>query len=142
MKFDDKEYALTIEETKHKRSLDANAYFWVFLDKLSAYLNVDKVTVYKELIRDIGGVSDTVCVQDKAVESLTKAWESRGLGWFAETLESKIQGCTNVVLYYGSSVYDTQQMSRLIDALMVECETAEIDTTPLRDRALLEGYNV
>lgn len=135
---EDKEYDLTIKEHRKKRSLDANAYFWLFLDQLAVKLNIDKFRIYRELIRDIGGVSDTVCVQNKAVKSLIDGWSHNGIGWFAETYESKIPGCTNVILYYGSSTYDTEQMSRLIDRLIWECQQVDIDTTDLRTKALLE----
>lgn len=40
--------------------------------------------------------------------------------------------------YYGSSVYDTAQMARLIDRLMFECDIVGIDTTDLKTKALLE----
>ena len=34
---------------------------------------------------------------------LRRGWEHNGLGWVTEILPSKIAGCVNVVLYYGSS---------------------------------------
>jgi hypothetical protein len=63
-------------------------------------------------------------------------WEHNGLGWVTERSPSKIEGCTNVTLYYGSSTYDTAQMSRLIDLVIQECKQQDIDTmTPAeRDR--------
>ena len=43
-------------------------------------------------------------------------------------MESKLPGCVNVVLYYGSSTYDTAQMSRLIDNIIQDCKAQGIDT--------------
>jgi hypothetical protein len=45
-----------------------------------------------------------------------------------ETMPSKLEGCTNVILYYGSSTYDTAQMSRLINIIVEECRQLGIET--------------
>lgn len=121
---------LTIKVGKKtkRRSLDANAYCWVLIGKLAEKLGVPRKDVYREAIRSIGGNSETVCVQDKALEKLCAGWEHNGLGWHTETFPSKIEGCTNVILYYGSSVYDTAQMSRLINTILDECRTLGIET--------------
>lgn len=125
----DKKYELSIKLHRKKRSNDANAYCWCLIDKLAEKLNQPKTEIYRRLIKDVGGVSNTVCVQDNAVEKLIKAWEKHGIGWQAETDKSKIAGCTNVILYYGSSTYDTAQMSRLIDLVLQECEQLGIHDT-------------
>ena len=58
-----------------------------------------------------------------------KKWNKRGLGWIAEIIgESKIPGYTNIMTYFGSSVYDTSEMSRLIDGLVSEAEYLGIET--------------
>lgn len=123
---------LTIKIGKYskRRSLDANAYCWVMISRLAEKLNIPKTEIYRSAIKDIGGNSDIVCVQDKAVQSLCDGWERNGLGWQTDTLPSKIEGCTNVVLYYGSSTYDTAQMSRLINSIVEECRLQGIETKP------------
>ena len=115
-----KDVPINIEIKKHynKRSLDANAYAWTLIDKIAEVQRIDRTTVYRDTIREIGGVSDMVCIQEDAAENLCKMWESRGLGWQTQVVESKLQGCVNVVLYYGSSQYDTKQMSSLIEQLV------------------------
>ena len=119
-----------LRRRKERRSLDANAYAWVLIDKIAAATGLGKTEVYRNTIRDIGGVSETVCVLDRAVDRLCRGWTHKGLGWQAETEPSKIPGCTNVVLHYGSSVYDTQQMSRLIDHLIQDAKALDIETLP------------
>lgn len=113
---------------KQKRSLDANAYAWVLLSRLAEKLNIPKVDIYRQAIKEIGGNCDTVCVQDKAVDSLRDGWQRNGIGWITDTMPSKIEGCTNVILYYGSSTYDKAQMSRLINAIVEECKLQGIET--------------
>ncbi len=135
-----KKYVVEIKPYRKKRSLDANAYSWVLIDKIAGELNLPKTEVYRNAIREIYGASNVVCVQDKAVAALCAAWENNGLGWFTETFESKIEGCTNVILYYGSSSYDTKVMSRLINHLVEEAQALGIETMTPEELAKLEGY--
>lgn len=132
-----KAYTCEIKEQRKKRSLDANAYFWVLADKLAAATGEKKEDVYRRAIREIGGVSDTVCVTDKAAQKLMDIWSGRGLGWFCESFPSKIPGCTNVILYSGSSTFDTKQMARLIDNVIQDCDAVGIETMTPKERALL-----
>ena len=124
----DSDVDVTIRKHRNRRSLDANAYAWVLIDKIAEKMHLSKEAVYRDHIRQLGGVSETVCVLDRAVERLTQAWSKNGLGWQSETFKSKLSGCTNVTLYYGSSTYDTQQMSALIDALVQTCRALNIET--------------
>lgn len=136
-----KRYIADVKQFRKRRSLDANAYAWVLMDKLAEKTGIAKETIYRALVRDIGGNSTTICAQNKTVDKLCENWQANGLGWITDTLESKIDGCTNVVLYYGSSTYDTTQMSRLINLLVQECEAQGIDTkTPSELAALMEEY--
>lgn len=122
----DKQYVAQIK--RKGRSLDANAYAWVLMDKLAAHYGATKEGIYQEEIRQIAGVSDIVCVQEKAADELMRRWSGRGLGWMAEKAPSKLPGCVNVTLWYGSSTYDTEQMSRLIDQIVADCREAGIET--------------
>ena len=125
-----KVYDVMVKEHKDRRSKDANAYCWTLLDKLAQVLNRPKTELYRGYIKEIGGNSDTVCVIDKAVKKLCAGWEKNGIGWQAETMPSKLEGCTNVILYYGSSTYDTAQMSRLINLIVEDCRALGIETLP------------
>ena len=122
-----------IKKAANRRSRDANAFAWVLIDKIAEKTRIPKAEVYRQAIREIGGVSETVCVQEKAADRLCEGWQKNGIGWQAERLPSKLPGCVNVVLYYGSSTYDTAQMSRLLDLLIQEAEQQGIPT--LRDEA-------
>ena len=119
--------SIEIKPFRARRSLDANAYSWVLLDKLSEKLGIPKEELYREYIRNIGGVSETICVKDNAVDKLREAWQGRGIGWQTETFPSKIDGCTNVILYYGSSTYDSTQMKRLLDLIRQDCAEQGIE---------------
>ena len=119
---------IKIDKYREKRTLDSNAYAWALMDRLASRMSLPKEEVYRGYIKEIGGNSDIVCVQDKAVEKLRQGWSKNGTGWVTDTMPSKLDGCTNVVLYYGSSTYDTAQMSRLIDMIVNDCKAQGIDT--------------
>ena len=123
----DKELSVEIKPYRARRSLDANAYCWVLCQKLSEKLNCTKEDIYKEAIRKAGQF-DFVAVTDSATEQFLKAWQSKGLGWYAEASESKIDGCKKVMVYYGSSVYDSKEMSHLINYIVDECKEHGIET--------------
>lgn len=125
---DGKEVSIEIKQARKQRSLNANGYAWILIDKIAEKTGLRKSDVYRHAIKEIGGVSDTICVQDKAVDRLREGWEKNGLGWQTDVLKSKVPGCTNVVLYYGSSVYDTKQMASLIDSLIQDAEALGIPT--------------
>lgn len=134
---DDTEYIVEVKKFRKKRSLDANAYFFVLASKLAEKIGLTKEEVYRECIRNIGGNSEIVCVKDEAVKKLRQGWEHNGLGWITETFPSKLTGCTNVQLYYGSSTYDSKQMSDLISVIVQECKQNNIETMTPSELALL-----
>lgn len=137
----DKEVTVEIKRRSKHRSRDANAYAWVLIDQIAKRTGVKKTEVYRNAIREIGGVSDIVCVMNRAVERLRESWEKNGIGWQTDTMASKNEGCTNVILYYGSSVYDTRQMAQLIDSLVQDAEALGIPTiTPKEAERLIAQW--
>lgn len=124
-----KEDKLSIEMKKYRknRSLDANAYMWVLISKLEEKINISKDIIYKDAIKNIG-VYEVIPVKNEAVERFIEAWTKNGLGWVCETTKSKLEGYTNILAYYGSSTYNTAEMSRLIDFVVQECKQLNIET--------------
>jgi NADH/NAD ratio-sensing transcriptional regulator Rex len=119
-----------VDKFRQKRSLDANAYCWVLVGKIAEKTNIPKNEVYQNAIREMGGNYEIVCVQNKAVESLCDKWQKNGIGWVTDTAPSKVKGCRNVFLYYGSSVFNTEEMSRLIEMLVQDCRSLGIEVKP------------
>ena len=131
----------TLKQEKQRRSLDANAYAWVLINMLAKELDEPPLEIYRRAIKSIGGVSRTGCFRAEDVPDIKRTWESNGIGWQCDTVDSKLSGCVNVILYYGSSVYDRGQMSRLIDHLMDECRELDIETRDPADVAsMLEAW--
>ena len=137
--FAGKELDISVKLHHKKRSLDSNAYCWTLIDQIAAKTGSLKVEVYREAIRDIPGVSYIGCYPNDKVEGVCRCWSRNGMGWFTETMPSKLEGCTNVILYYGSSEYNTWQMGRLIDRIVEEAQALGIETmTPEQVKSLNE----
>ena len=138
---DGKEYDLEIKRHREKRSLDANGYFWKLADELAVVIGIPAKEIYRSYIKDIAGVSVVGCYQDEDVPDICRLWEKKGLGWQTETFPSRIQGCTNVIFYKGSSDYDTAQMSRLINLLVEDCKIQGIQTdSPRKIDEIIERW--
>lgn len=138
----DKPMVAKIDKKRKKRSLDANAYCFVLCDKIAQKIQTTKEKIYQESIREVG-VFDNLLLQDKAVESFINMWNKKGLGDFAEiTHKSKaVQGCTAVIAYHGSSVYDTKQMSILIDYIVNQAKDLGVETmTPVELEILKNNW--
>ena len=131
--------SIEVKPFRQRRSLDANAYCWVLIDKLAEKLGESKETIYRQYITNIGGNSEVVCVLNKAVERLCEGWRRNGIGWQTQTFESQIRGCTNVILYYGSSAYDSVQMARLLDLIIQDCKQLGIPTETPNEIARLKA---
>lgn len=141
-----RKYAVEIKEHRQRRSLDSNAYVWQLIGKLAAKLSTPGVVItpeeiYREAIRDVGDNYEVIPIRDDALDRWRQIWTAKGLGWVCEVIgKSKIEGYTNTRCFYGSSVYDTAQMSRLISVIVDECKAAGVETmTPEELASLLEG---
>lgn len=133
---------LAISKHRKRRSRDANAYAWVLMDRLAEKTGVSKEEIYRETVKNIGGNSYIYPIRKDAAEAYIRHWQKGGIGWIAEIMgDSKLDGYVNVVSYYGSSEYDTAQMSRLIKLIIGECREQGIETkTPAELAALMEEW--
>ena len=121
---------VAVSKYRKRRSLSANAYFWELIGSLSEKLNISKEETYWEYIKHMG-IYRSVEVDNKAVDTIIKMWKSHGLGWIAEkTDDGEHEGFSLINLYYGSSSYNTKQMSRLIDSVVNDCKEQGIETLP------------
>lgn len=124
-----KQYTLTIKERRKHRSTNANAYMWTLCDRLADKLGMTKEQVYRNAIKDVG-VYDAFCVQNKALDSVIEHWQSRGTGWVCEVVDDakNVKDAKVLFMYYGSSTYDTKEMSRLIKNIIQDCKEQGIET--------------
>lgn len=140
-RLEDKKYIVEIKKYSKKRSLSQNSYLWVLLDELGKKLQMSKEEVYKKYISDYG-VFEIIPIKNEAVDRFVKSWCNNGLGYLCRDMgESKVKGFTNLMVFYGTSSYTTQEMTRILEAVIMDCEEMDIDTMPLKDILLLGNDN-
>ena len=115
-----------IKPHRRRRSLDANAYMWVLLQKMAEVLGTTKDALYLEML-DRYGVFTHIVAKPEVVERVKQEWRTvRELGPIT------INGKTGIQLqcYFGSSSYSSSEMATLIDGVVSECKELGIETMP------------
>ena len=118
---------LDIEAKKHreKRSLDANAYAWVLIQKLAEATGADKWSVYMKMLQEYSRKFTHVIVKPEAVEPFKQMFRA-----CVDLGEVTVNGKTGHQLqaYYGSSTFDSKEMSVFINGIVYECKELGIET--------------
>ena len=120
----DKDVNVEVKRYREKRSLTANAFCWALCSDIGKALRppLPKEEVYRKAIREVG-VFTPLPVKAEAVDAFCAKWSSGGTGWFCEVVDnSKLPGYKLVHAYYGTSTYDTKEMSIVIDSLLDDAE--------------------
>ena len=139
-KHKDKLYDLEVKEHRKKRSLDANAYAWVLINKIADELRMPPVEIYRQAIQNVGGNYEVLPVKEEAAEHFKQVWQAQGLGWPCVDMgRSRIDGYRNLRAYYGSSTYTTSQMAQLIDNLLQDCRAMDIEVKSEEEIASILG---
>jgi hypothetical protein len=115
-----------IEVKRKKRSKNANALFWEYLQKLCEELNLDVIQEYRKRVKELG-IFQTFELDTKNVPTFVHLWEGNGIAYFTEKVQEN-GNKTRINAYYGSSSYNSKQFSRLIDNLMQDCRSVDIQT--------------
>lgn len=136
-----KELKVDLKQYRKRRSLDANAYSWILCDKIAKVIGNTKEFVYQEAIKQVGQF-EIVPIKEQAVEKWIRNWESKGVGWQSEILrDSKLKGYVNTINYYGSSTYNTQEFSKLLEEIVYQAKELGIETmTPEEQAGLMGAY--
>ncbi len=140
------ENKLNIEMKKwyKKRSLDANAYCWVLCNNIANELSKNGITTKEEVYRDAilqVGSFEPFIVQEKTFEKFKRIWEKQGLGFLVQEV-SRQDKCVKVNCYYGSSTYDSKEMSLLIEILIQLAKSLNLETKSQSEiNSLLESWD-
>ena len=124
-----KDSKLSIKAVKHreKRSLDSNAYAWVLMQKIAEAVNSDKWSIYLECLKKYSRSFSHVIVKPEAVEKMKELYRT-----CVDLGEISVNGMTGhqLQVYYGSSTFNTKEMSVFIDGIVSECKELNIETLP------------
>ena len=139
-----------VKQWREKRSLDANAYYHVLLDRCAASLGISKPRAHNLMLRRYGAVETideqmVYLVLPESEEAAEKALEAETYH-IRPTSQVKTgrdgKQYRTYMLLKGSSDYDTKEMSTLINGLVDECKALGIETkSPEEVAALLEAYD-
>lgn len=118
-------YTLVLKR-KVKRSRDMNNYMWALCDEIGAVMGMSKEEIYKMAVREVGLWNDGTFANDD-MEDVISDWEKNGIGWFAEIVfRGGVQ--TVIRLYRGSSVYNGDQLYRLVNRVVDMAQELGINT--------------
>lgn len=127
-KLKDSDVEVSIDRYREKRSLDANALAWVMIHKIAAKMHEEPIITYRKLIKDFSVKTHVVCVQAENAEKEISDFCAGHMGRMVDVGESKIPGCVILHKKYGSSSFDSAQMSAFIDIIMEQCRELGIET--------------
>ena len=143
-KLKDGEVFIEIKKASKRRSMDANNYTWYLCAEIakrsSKYSTDGKNEVYHEAIR-AKGEFEPLLIKKDAVDKFLNRWTKHGLGWFADIVDEYKENYYVLHAYYGSSTYDSQSMSHIIDYLVMIADDLGIPTiTGAAQLKMLEAW--
>lgn len=113
-----------VEEHHEKRSLQANAYAWVLVQKIADVIRASKQEVYLQMLESYG---------QSMLVPLPHGDSPEGFFKYYEYVTTKNIGGTDADwyrVYKGSSEYNSREMAILIDGIVSECKDLDIETLP------------
>lgn len=119
--------SVKLDKFREKRSLDANRYLWKLCSMIADKLSDDgaphtKEEIYRKAIKAKGICREQGELPLDFAKTSRTAWEMLGTGWITEQVDFEPDGDRVIVrYYYGSSTYNSKQLARVIDWLLVEC---------------------
>lgn len=121
----DEKVDVVIKKWRNKRSLSANAYCWALLGKMSEVLKVPKEELYLMELRKWSTAFTYLIVKPKAVDDLYKVFR-----YIEQVDDGTLQGedVVEIIGYYGSSSFDTKEMSVFIDGIVTDAKELGIET--------------
>ena len=145
---------IRIKKHRKKRSLDANAYYWVLITKLAKRLELSNPELHNVCL---GRYGQPEILEGKSVFATipdTEDAESKirnTMDYHLQPTSQVREGIDGVTyrtyrLLRGSHTYNSEEMARLISGLIDMCKDAQIPdseiATPEEKRLLKERYGV
>lgn len=118
----DDEKIYEVKEHKNKRSLDANAYYWVLVNKIASALNQSKDFVHRSMLKQYGETYSLLLPAEYNITGLIKYYEEES------TIKKGDKLFKSYKAYLPSSEMDSKQMSVLIDGIVSEAKSMDIET--------------
>lgn len=120
---------LVINAKKHrdKRSLDSNGYAWKLMQLIAEAIHSDKWSVYLDMLQKYSRAFTHIFCETQAIPRLSEMYRT-----YIDLGEVTMNGFNGhqLQVYFGSSTFDTKEMSVFIDGLVSECRELDIPLIP------------
>lgn len=130
---------LSIKAVKHRerRSLDANALLWKCIGDIASALRADKWDIYLQMLKRYGQYT-YICVKPHMVDAVRLQWrETEVVG----EVDINGQKAVQMLVYFGSSTYNTKEFSVLLDGAVSEMKEMGLEVPASEDmRRALERW--
>lgn len=123
----DKDLRLRAVQWREKRSLNANAYAWVLMEKIAVEMHSTKEEIYEEMLQRYGYLLKDDDDMPYAITLPAHLDISKVDGHFKFIKESSDGKFKAYAVIMGSSGYDSKQMSTFIDGIVSEAKDLGIE---------------
>lgn len=117
---EDGKYTVELKKYRKGRSLDQNAYFWKLVGEIAKKEDGDlrnKDALYLHLLKMAGAKYEVLYLQEEALNSLLEFDVIKNCSIVNRKVINNVSMVTAYV-FYGSSRFDTKEMSDLIDTAL------------------------
>ena len=134
----DKDLEITLKKWSEHRSVSANAYLWALVTKIGNALKMSKEDVYFDMLKAYGQ-GGAVSVEKRFSDNFSKTYK------YSEILgESTLNGkeFVHFRFWVGSSEYDRDEFSILLDGVIQEAKNLGIETMDEDNlKSLMEAFD-
>lgn len=129
----DRDKLFEVRDYAKKRSLTANAYFWVLVNEIANVTKQSKDEIHLQMLKEYG--------QNEVFSIRSDIDVSRYLKYYEEIGKGKVNGkeFTHYRVFKGSSEMDSREMAILIDGVVQEAEQLGIPTLTPNEIARLKS---
>jgi len=136
----EKNYNFKITEPRKKRSLNANSYAWLLMERIAIITNTSKDEIYEIMLQRYGTLLRDSEDNLIAIPTVGKLESSSNLHLKYHGKKDVNGNRLNVyVVIKGSSEYDTKEMSAFVDGIVSEAELLGIETMTPNELANLKS---
>ena len=131
----EKEYQLEIKELKSARTVQQNRYMWALIHEISKEQGMDDMEVYIQALESANAKYEYIMAPEEAEENLKKGFRA------VKVVRPEIHNNKKFYVYkcfVGSSKFNTQEMTRLIDVIVSWCHELNI-STDIYEKIYLRG---
>lgn len=132
----DKGKLFDLTEHKEKRSLNSNSYYWALVGKVAQKTHISSNVIHNQNLRDLGLIwrindevipvylPDTENAEKEALNATT--YHIKPTSQVKEGKDGKMFRC--YVMLRGSSTFNVEEMSALLDLMIQEAKAQGIET--------------